>query len=197
MKQYNRQQNILQAAGSILAESGIEQLTIKKLAARVGLVESGLYRHFSGKEEILMSLLEELESQLESILQAIDEEASTPLFRVEKVLIGHLEFLANNPHFLVAVFSEGVHDYSESLRTRISRIMSLMRSSLVRHIQESQDAGLVRLDIPAGALAQTLMGSMRLLLLEWRMSRFDYDIIPKGHQHIAHLILLITLNHSQ
>ena len=75
--------------------------------------------------------------------------------------------------------------------------MSLMRSSLVRHIQESQDAGLVRLDIPASALAQTLMGSMRLLLLEWRMSRFDYDIIPKGHQHIAHLILLITLNNSQ
>lgn len=198
MKQYNRQQNILQAAGSILAESGIEQLTIKNLASRVGLVESGLYRHFSGKEEILMSLLEELESQLGSILNAIDEEkAFTPLFRVEQVLTRHLEFLANNPHFLVAVFSEGVHDYSESLRTRISRIMSLMRSALVRHIQDSQDAGFVRLDIPAGTLAQALMGSMRLLLLEWRMSRFDYDIIPKGHQHIAHLILLITLNHSR
>lgn len=198
MNHNDRQQDILMAAGFILAESGIEHLTIKNLANRVGLVESGLYRHFAGKEEILLGLLEELEHQLATILQAIDKgDDQSSVDRVQQILIGHLEFLATNPHFLVAVFSEGVHDFSEPLRTRIRQIMALMKTSLTSHIQQSQRDGLVRDDISPGSLAQIMMGSMRLLLLEWRMSRFDYDIIPKGHQHIAHLILLITLNHSK
>lgn len=194
MKSSDRQQEILQAAGSILTEGGLEQLTIKKLAIRVGVAESALYRHFSGKEEILFSLLQKLSGHLEALVATIQHEpVDTPLEKIQLLLNRHLEFLASHPHFLVAVFSEGLHEYSDTIRSSIIRIMSMMKEVLTQFMVEARDSGQVRDDVPPILLAQMLMGSIRLLLLEWRISRFDYDILPKGHQQIAYLLLLITL----
>jgi AcrR family transcriptional regulator len=53
-----RQIEIIEAAGEILTESGINALTTKNLAAKMGFSESALYRHYASKEEIVLTMLE-------------------------------------------------------------------------------------------------------------------------------------------
>lgn len=44
---------ILGEAVSLLREEGLEQVTLRKLAARLGVEAPSLYRHISGKQELL------------------------------------------------------------------------------------------------------------------------------------------------
>jgi AcrR family transcriptional regulator len=50
---------ILQAARDMLAEGGVESLTIASLAARVGLTTGAFYARFRNKEALLQTLFEE------------------------------------------------------------------------------------------------------------------------------------------
>ncbi len=52
-----RQIEIIEAATKRIDEHGIQDLTIKTLAADLNLSEAALYRHFKSKNEILLGLL--------------------------------------------------------------------------------------------------------------------------------------------
>ena len=56
MKQFTgRQIEIMEAATDRISKYGIQNLTIKTLATDIGLSEPALYRHFSSKNEILLT----------------------------------------------------------------------------------------------------------------------------------------------
>jgi len=47
-----RQTQIIQASVAIIATKGIQGLTMKKIAASIGISEPAIYRHFASKNEI-------------------------------------------------------------------------------------------------------------------------------------------------
>ena len=47
-----RQQEIIDAALALIAEQGIQNLTIKNIAAALKITEPAIYRHFDSKHEI-------------------------------------------------------------------------------------------------------------------------------------------------
>ena len=51
-------QQILDAAGALLAEHGVAGTSTRAIAEAVGIRQASLYYHFSGKDEILLELLE-------------------------------------------------------------------------------------------------------------------------------------------
>jgi TetR/AcrR family fatty acid metabolism transcriptional regulator len=53
----HRQIEIMDAATLRIDQYGIQELTIKNLAADLNLSEAALYRHFKSKNEILLGLL--------------------------------------------------------------------------------------------------------------------------------------------
>ena len=56
-----RQQQIIDAAGSLIFKYGSEHLTVKRIAAEVGISEAAIYRHFKSKKSILSFLLSHIE----------------------------------------------------------------------------------------------------------------------------------------
>ena len=75
-----RQIEIIEAATKRIDEHGIQDLTIKTLAADLNLSEAALYRHFKSKNEILLGLLtyfiEEMKGRLDLILSNKDRSPS-------------------------------------------------------------------------------------------------------------------------
>lgn len=74
-----RQLEIIEAAGEILTESGLAGLTTKNLAAKMGFAESALYRHFKGKEEIIVTMLQYLAADMDKRLTACVEKLDDPV----------------------------------------------------------------------------------------------------------------------
>jgi len=188
-----RQLEILEAAGAILYEEGVGGLTTKSLAKRVGFTESALYRHYASKEEILAALLQYLHVSMVERLRPIAANTEIiPAERLRRLFGSQLEYLAERPHFLVAIFSDGLLKYSPAIRDSMLRIMAIMRSTVLSIIQDGQKAEVFVDHIPAEELTHILMGSFRLLMLQWRMEDFEFDVRTAENQHIENLISLIS-----
>lgn len=103
-----RQLEIIEAAGKILTESGIAGLTTKNLAAKMGFAESALYRHFKGKEEIILTMLRYLSTDMDSRLINSTKDIESPEEKLKAAFNNQFEFFKKNPHFLVAIDRKSV-----------------------------------------------------------------------------------------
>ena len=188
-----RQLEILEAAGNILNQEGISGLTIKNIAKRVGFAESALYRHYTSKEEIIAGLLEYLHQSMAERLPLIASRVEIePAIRLRRLLESQIDYLAHHPYFLVAIFSDGLLNYSPLIQEKMQQIMSLMCRALLRIIQDGQKDQVFIEHVSADELVHILMGSFRLRMLQWRMDDFGFDLKISGNQHIESLISLIS-----
>ena len=64
-----RQQEIIDAALALIAEQGIQNLTIKNIAAALKITEPAIYRHFDSKFAILDALLDSFDHGSVSVLR--------------------------------------------------------------------------------------------------------------------------------
>lgn len=188
-----RKLEILTAAGALLSERGIGGLTTKNLAMKVGFAESALYRHYSSKEEIIAALLQYLHGVFSKRLAVVTgTQGVLPAERLRLLFASHLEFLSVNPHFLAAVFSEGMLAYSPSVNEGILQLISLMRVTLGGIVVDGQRDGAFTDEVPSAELTHILLGSFRLLMLQWHISGLGFDVKAEGQKLINSLILLIS-----
>jgi len=73
-----RVEAILKAATDLLAEGGIDALTMRSLAERADIPVATIYRYFANREEIIAAYLDHE-------LEAIDESVKTALLAVDRV----------------------------------------------------------------------------------------------------------------
>ncbi|MBP1762560.1 MAG: transcriptional regulator, TetR family, partial [Firmicutes bacterium] len=53
-----RQDEIVTAALALVEQNGLDHVNIANIAAAIHLVPSAIYRHFTGKEEIIAGLID-------------------------------------------------------------------------------------------------------------------------------------------
>ena len=73
----SRRDNILKAAGDLFLKQGYQATTVRQIAEAVGCTEAALYYHFKGgKRELLQRVIEDVELDLRSAVQALEQAAS-------------------------------------------------------------------------------------------------------------------------
>ena len=187
----DRQLEIIEAAGKILTASGLSGLTIKNLAKEMKFSESAIYRHFESKEEIILTLLEYLAKDMEDrFLRVISEEQSAEE-KFITIFKSQFSFFTENPHFVVAVFSDGLIEESQKINEKIIRIMSVKMKHLMPIIKEGQNENIFTNSVSTEDLLNIVMGTFRLQIFKWRVANFDFDIRIKGDHMIESLLILI------
>lgn len=187
----DRQLEIIEAAGKILTASGISGLTIKNLAKEMKFSESAIYRHFISKEEIIIALLEYLaQSMDERYTNAIKNEQS-PEEKFTTLFQNQFSFFKKHPHYVVAVFSDGLMEESQKINEAISKIMGVKMKHLMPIIAEGQQKNVFTNSITQEELMHIVMGSFRLQMYKWRVANFQFDIIRNGNNLIQTLLTII------
>ncbi|MBL0066293.1 MAG: TetR/AcrR family transcriptional regulator [Bacteroidetes bacterium] len=186
-----RQLEIIEAAGRILTSSGVSGLTIKNLAAEMKFSEGAIYRHFKSKEDIIIAMLNYLAQTMDSRLtgtlatELSVEEKFIALFR------NQFSFFKKNPHFVVAVFSDGLMEASQSINETILKIMDVKLKHLYSVLAEGQKKGVFTKSILTAELVHIAMGAFRLHMYKWRVANFSFDIQQKRDTMIQSVLTLI------
>ena len=191
MKFSERQLEIIEAAGKILTEAGVGGLTTKKLAKEMGFSEAAIYRHFSGKEEILIALLEFLCKNMDQRLEMAIQEGGDPESKFRSVFANQFQFFSKHPHFVVAVFSEGLLEESQRINQVISQLMQVKMKYLKLAISSGQESGVFSKEISLEDMIHHVMGSFRLLMFKWRISNFQFDLQERGESIVDSLLVLM------
>ena len=187
----DRQLKIIEAAGKTLSASGVSGLTINNLAKEMKFSESAIYRHFASKEEIIIALLEYLAESMDNrYTNAISNEQS-PEEKFTTLFQNQFSFFKKNPHFVVAVFSDGLMEESQRINEMILKIMGVKMKHLMPIILEGQQKKVFTNAITSDELMHIVMGSFRLLMFKWRVANFQFDISRNGENMIQSILTLI------
>lgn len=187
----DRQMEIIEAAGKILTTSGISGLTTKNVAAEMKFTESAIYRHFKSKEDIIVAMLhylaETLDTRLTIAVAAVDgaEEKFKAVFR------GQYRFFKAEPHFVVAVFSDGLMEQSQRINEAILRIMATVMQQLMPIVVDGQQQQVFTNAISTEEILHVVLGTFRLQMFKWRVTNFGFDIEHQSENMISTLLTII------
>lgn len=185
-----RQFEIIEAAGKILTSSGVSGLTIKNLAKEMRFSESAIYRHFASKEEIIVAMLNFLADSIDSRLtNAI--KSSDPEERFIELFHEQVSFFNKNPHFVVAVFSDGLMEESQLINEALMKLMNIKTKHLMPLVIEGQQKGIFTNAITTDELIHIIMGTFKLQMFKWRIANFQFDIIRSGDNLVHSILTLI------
>jgi AcrR family transcriptional regulator len=187
-----RQLEIIEAAGEILTQSGLAGLTTKNLAAKMGFSESALYRHFKSKEDIILTMLKYLAKDMDARFEKTISDIESPQEKLKALFNSQFIFFKQKPHFLIAVFSDGLLEASTEINEVISSIMAITKKYLIQIIREGQKHKQFTNEVPVEDLVHIIMGSFRLHMLQWHMSGYTFDLKLKGSKLMTHLFTLMS-----
>lgn len=189
-----RQFEIVEAAGKILTSSGVGGLTIKNLAKEMKFSESAIYRHFTSKEEIIVALLEYLAKNMDDRYSHALSGDLSPQEKFVALFQSQFSYFHQNPHFVVAVFSDGLLEESQRINDTILQIMRVKIKHLKPIIEAGQKSKVFTNAIKTDELVHIIMGTFRLQMYKWRISDFQFDITKHGDQMIQSILTLIKTN---
>lgn len=186
-----RQQEIINVSLALITESGIQSLTIKNLAKRIGFAESAIYRHYENKIQILLAILDFFKRNTEQLFSNQLNSNENALVRIEKLFVTHFRKFTNTPSLVAVIFSEEIFRNEKELSTKVAEIMNLNIASLTTIIKDGQQKGEIRNDIEASHLATMILGSLRMFVKQWSMADYKFDLIAKGAELINSIKMLL------
>ncbi|MCA9734985.1 TetR/AcrR family transcriptional regulator [candidate division KSB1 bacterium] len=183
MKEFSAQQKeIIRAAIELIAESGIQSVTIKKLSQKIGIAESAIYRHFENKLEILLGILSQFRSSKMEALEYIQAADATEIEQLQMVFSERFKQFTRNPAITAVIFSEEIFQNDKRLADEVYAIMNSSLKMILSIIQRGQQNKSIRSDISADQLSLIIIGALRLLVVRWRLSSFSFDLTKEGEK---------------
>ena len=191
-----RQIEIIEAATKRIDEHGIQDLTIKTLAADLNLSEAALYRHFKSKNEILLGLLtyfiEEMKGRLDTILSNKDRSPSELL---KDLFDSQLKTFVQKPSVVSVIFSESIFQFNIELSSTVSSMMELMQNHIESIVKKGQANGSFSKIVGVSTTTTIIMGGMRITVLKWKLSGHKSDLIKDGNKVLNGILKMVETNH--
>jgi len=116
-----RKLQILQALAGMLEQPKGEKITTAALAARLGVSEAALYRHFASKAQMFEGLIEFIESSVFGLINQIAERETDGVAQAHAMLQMLLSFAANNPGMTRVLIGDALVGEDERLQLRMNQ----------------------------------------------------------------------------
>ncbi len=176
-----RRLEIVEVAVELLASGGARSLTMRAIADRVGVSEAALYRHFSGKSAIMSAVLDVFEDVASDVLSgALEDSDAGVLDRVGKFFEDRCARFAENPSLAKVMVSEENFQEDPELAERLLQMMRSHRRVIGKIIAEGVESGEIRGDVPEKELFRIIFGALRLLVRQWCLGGFSFDLKGEG-----------------
>ncbi|MFO0661667.1 MAG: TetR/AcrR family transcriptional regulator [Polyangiaceae bacterium] len=189
---------VLSAALSLASEIGLEGVTIGKLAQRVGLSKSGLFAHFSSKENLQVQLLEEAASRfIESVVaRALRQPRGEPRVRAlfdYWLEWGRADFLPGGCIFITAAVE--LDDRPGPARDRLVAMQRDLLDTLAVAVSIAMREGHFRRDLDARQMAHEIYTLVYGHAVMARLLR-SAEIEPRTRAAFERLVLDARAPHS-
>jgi AcrR family transcriptional regulator len=158
---------LLDAAAALLAERGYSGATVDGIVAAAGLSKGTFYWHFTSKEELFLSLLEERIDRPARALMELTRTAPAESATAPDVSRGLGDLLEGQRELILLMheyWSAAVRD--EALRSRYVERQAALRAALAEALATRHERTGVPLTIPAEDLATAFIALAQGLSLE-------------------------------
>lgn len=172
-----RQDQISQAALSLVASHGLKGLSMVRIARKVGLVPSAIYRHFKNKEEVLDATLDHIQGRLHDNIDIVYNETPESLARLRRLLVYHIKFIRENQGIFRIVFSEDIYNGHPERRSKVYNIITGYLDKIGKIVSQGQQEGKIRQDRDAATIALMFLSIIQQAAILWHISDGKFDVV--------------------
>ncbi len=161
-----RKLQILQTLAEMLEAPQAEKITTAALAARIGVSEAALYRHFASKAQMYEGLIEFIESTLFSLINRIGADEPLGLEQVRATAQLLLGFAERNRGMCRVLTGEVLVNEHTRLQARVNQLLDRIEASLRQSLRIAATQGAV------AAGNETACANLVLTAILGRMQQF-------------------------
>ena len=176
-----RKEEIVRAALEIVEQCGLDKLNINDIAAKIELVPAAIYRHFTGREEIVAALIEYIDKRLRYNLSQVDIVTGTPIAKLKALFELHVALLKEEaaiPRVLYYILSS---DRTPDLKASMLSAVGFYVQQVKKLLIQGQQQGEVSPDIDVMAAAMMFLGMVQPLAI---MSQVNKDVLDEYPQKL-------------
>ncbi len=151
----DRKEHIVSETYTLILDHGLSGTTTARIAARVGVTEAALYRHFKNRREILLAVFEQVASRFLRVL--ISEEENVPAY-IQAISLALYRYIMSHPDDAKVIYEFICSSPSENLRGTFQNRLMEMLTFLEQLLTKGIEQGTIRPDIKPRRIAWELFG---------------------------------------
>ncbi|MBW1682839.1 MAG: TetR/AcrR family transcriptional regulator [Deltaproteobacteria bacterium] len=175
-----RREQIAQAALDLIGTHGLQALSIASVAERVGLVPSGIYRHFKSKDDLLSATLNLIGKRLLNNVESVRRETPDALERLRVLLMREIRLLLENQAIPRVVFSESIFSDSVDRKARVRAVITGYFQEVEKIVQEGQRKGRLRADVDPLTVVLMFKGMVLSAMVLWKVTGGSVDLVRQA-----------------
>jgi len=187
-----RQLEIIHTGIKLIAEKGLQGLTIKNLSNAIGISEPAIYRHYKNKKEILVNIIDFFSKSTELKITEIAKSDSPSFDKLRLAFEFQFSRLQKNPALISVISSEEIYHGEDYLKEKIRDITLLVARQLEAIVKEGQAKNEIRDDLPSSQITIIIMGAMRMMMMKWQLFDQKINLVEEGVKILENVLMLIS-----
>ena len=131
-----RRLQILQTLANMLEQPGGERVTTSALAARIGVSEAALYRHFASKAQMFEGLIDFVEQSCMGLIRQVTDREPPGPNQAARMVSLLLQFAEKNPGMCRVMTGDAlIHEHAR-LQQRVNLLMDKIEAQLRQSLRD-------------------------------------------------------------
>lgn len=172
-KRGERRLQILQALAVMLEAPQADRVTTAALAAKLGVSEAALYRHFASKAQMFEGLIEFIEQTVFGLINQIRESETNSVKQIQDIADMLLSFAETNPGMTRVLVGDALVTEHDRLQGRINQLIDRLEVSIKQCYRDAITQELLPLDTDPTTRSAILIAFVQGKWLRYAKSGFQ------------------------
>jgi AcrR family transcriptional regulator len=160
----------------IIYTDGLKNLSTRNLAKRIGMSEGSIFRHFPTKQDIILSIIQDVQDEFIGSLRTITNSKTEPEKRLNDYLCETVKYLTDNKGITMLLFSEASHNNDETLKMNLQQIFNNQKMLVSKIILDGIASGKWDESISVESVAMIYMGIPVSLNIDLVLQKGEFHI---------------------
>jgi len=174
-----RKDNIIIVAIDLLDEAGIHGMTTKEIAKRQNITEPAIYRQFSSKKEIILTILKKFSDFDHSIYNTVIEHKMKCMDGIRFFMNAYADYYQNYPQIATVMLSYDMFHYDDETNKTMKKIIYNRRKFVIDIIEKGQSLSGFNKDICSEDVADMVIGIIWSTTYRWKLEDCSFSLKQK------------------
>ena len=179
-----RRLQILQTLAAMLEQPGAERVTTAGLAAKIGVSEAALYRHFASKAQMFEGLIDFVDQSTMGLIRQVTDRDPPGPQQAGRIVALLFQFAEKNPGMSRVMIGDALVLEHERLQERINLLFDKIEAQLRQTLKTSDSttsatSSIADAQVTASVLVAFMQGRLQ------RFARTGFKRLPSEHLQAA------------
>lgn len=175
-----RRLQILQTVAAMLEQPGAERVTTASLAAKIGVSEAALYRHFASKAQMFEGLIDFVDQSVMGLIRQVTDREPAGSQQAARMVVLLLQFAEKNPGMSRVMSGDALVLEHERLQERINLLFDKIEAQFRQSLKNSESSTpSADAQVTASVLVAFMQGRLQ------RFARSGFRRLPSEHLQAA------------